>query len=141
MEFVSKSISFPEPLLFYEFLLFCNNTILKYRSCQQRALLLISVIDIRSNDCSYALLLSQLRSNFIKVLTVMQLVYSVDEDTHLMWCEIMQVLIVFVILLSKLRFDQISCSARSGTCWQYKVPKWYGIVKRLRTPGLREVRN
>ncbi|CAK8679286.1 unnamed protein product [Clavelina lepadiformis] len=62
----------------------------KVMSCQQRALLLISVIDIRSNDCSYALLLSQLHSNFIKVLAVMQLVYNVDEDIHVMWYEIMQ---------------------------------------------------
>jgi len=28
-----------------------------------------------------------------------------------------------VIVLNELRFDQISCSGRSGTHWQYRVPK------------------
>jgi len=36
-----------------------------------------------------------------------------------------------IFLLNKLRFDQISCSERSGTRWQYEVPKRYEIVKRL----------
>jgi len=44
-------------------------------------------------------------------------------------------ILMYIILLNKLRFDQISCSGRSGTCWQYTVPKWYEIVKRLGTPG------
>jgi len=43
---------------------------------------------------------------------------------------------MYVILLSKLRFDQINYSGRSGTCWQFGVPKWYEIVKRLGTAGL-----
>jgi len=29
--------------------------------------------------------------------------------------------------IEKLRFGQISCSGRSGTCWQCGVPKWYEI--------------
>jgi len=41
-----------------------------------------------------------------------------------------------IIHLSKLRFDQISCSGRSGTRWQYGVPEWYEIAKRLGTTGL-----
>jgi len=43
---------------------------------------------------------------------------------------------MYIILLNKLRFDQISFSGRSGTRWQYEVPKWYEMVKRLGTPGL-----
>jgi len=39
------------------------------------------------------------------------------------------------ILLNQLRFDQISCSGRSGTRWQYGVLKWYEIVKTLGTRG------
>jgi len=38
-----------------------------------------------------------------------------------------------IILLNKQRFDQISCSGRSGTGWQYGMPKWYKNVKRLGT--------
>jgi len=38
---------------------------------------------------------------------------------------------MYIILLKKLRFDQISCSGRSGTRWQDGMPKWYEIVKRL----------
>jgi len=41
-----------------------------------------------------------------------------------------------IIILNKLRFDQISCSGRSGTRWQYGVPKWYEIVERLETPAV-----
>jgi len=48
-------------------------------------------------------------------------------------------ILMYIILLNKLRFDQISCSGRSGTCWQYTVPKWYEIVKRLGTPVLMHV--
>jgi len=44
--------------------------------------------------------------------------------------------LIYIILLKKLRFDQISCSGKSGTRWQYGVPMWYEIVKRLGTPGL-----
>jgi len=33
-----------------------------------------------------------------------------------------------IILLNILRLDQISCSGRSGTRWQYGLPKWYEIV-------------
>jgi len=43
---------------------------------------------------------------------------------------------MYIILLNKLRNDQNSCSRRSGTGWQYGLPKWYEIVKRLGTPGL-----
>jgi len=43
---------------------------------------------------------------------------------------------MYIILLNKLRFDQIGCSERSGTRWQYGVPKWYEIVKRLGNPAL-----
>jgi len=43
---------------------------------------------------------------------------------------------MYVILLNKLRFDQISCSGRSGTRWQYGVLKWYEILKRLGTPAV-----
>jgi len=35
-----------------------------------------------------------------------------------------------IILLNKLKFDQVSCSGRSGMRWQYGVLKWYEIVKR-----------
>jgi len=45
---------------------------------------------------------------------------------------------MYTILLNKLRFDQISCSGRSGTCWQYGVPEWYEVVKRLGTPDLQQ---
>jgi len=45
---------------------------------------------------------------------------------------------MYVVLLNKLRFDQISCSWRSGTRWQYGVPKWYEIVKRLGTTAMEE---
>jgi len=39
------------------------------------------------------------------------------------------VALMYIILLNKRRFDQISCcSGRSGTRWQYEVPKWYEIV-------------
>jgi len=38
---------------------------------------------------------------------------------------------MYIILLKKLRFDQISCPGRSGTRWQCGVPKWYDIAKRL----------
>jgi len=36
---------------------------------------------------------------------------------------------MYIILLNKLSFDQMSCSERSGPRWQYRVPKWYEIVK------------
>jgi len=39
-----------------------------------------------------------------------------------------------IILLNKLRFDQMSCSGRSGTHWRQGVSKWYEMVKRLGTP-------
>jgi len=45
---------------------------------------------------------------------------------------------MYIILLNKLRFDQIGCSGRSDTRWQYGMPKWYEIVKRLGAPGLQE---
>jgi len=32
---------------------------------------------------------------------------------------------MYIILLNKRRFDQISFSGRSGTRWRYGVPKWY----------------
>jgi len=32
------------------------------------------------------------------------------------------VILMYVVLLNKLRFDQISCSWRRGTRWQYGVP-------------------
>jgi len=41
-----------------------------------------------------------------------------------------------IILLNKLRFDQISCSERSGTLSQYGMPKWYEIAKKLGTLDL-----
>jgi len=50
------------------------------------------------------------------------------------------VISVYIILLTKLRLDQISCSGRSGTRWQYEVPEWYEIVKMLGTPVLEESR-
>jgi len=40
---------------------------------------------------------------------------------------------MYIIRLNKLRLDPISCSGRSGTRWQYVVPKWYVMVKRLGT--------
>jgi len=43
---------------------------------------------------------------------------------------------MYIILLNKQRFDQISCSGRSGTRWQYEVSKRYEIVKRLGIPAL-----
>jgi len=43
---------------------------------------------------------------------------------------------MYVIPLNKLRFDQINYSGRSGTRWQFGVPEWCEIVKRLRTAGL-----
>jgi len=46
-----------------------------------------------------------------------------------------------IILLNKLRFDQIGCSGRSGTGSQYGVPKRYEIVKRLETPALEPLNN
>jgi len=46
---------------------------------------------------------------------------------------------MYTFLLNKLRFNQISCSGSSGTRWQYGVPKWYEMVKRLGTPGLKNV--
>jgi len=42
---------------------------------------------------------------------------------------------MYIILLNKLRFDQISCSGKSNTHWRYEVPKWYEILERLRTSG------
>jgi len=30
---------------------------------------------------------------------------------------------MYIILLNKLRFDQINCFGRSGTHWRYGVPK------------------
>jgi len=44
------------------------------------------------------------------------------------------VILMYIMLLTKLRFDQISCSGRSGTRWQYEVSKWYEIVKSLGIP-------
>jgi len=41
---------------------------------------------------------------------------------------------MYIVLLNKLRLDQISCSGRSGTLCQHGVPKWYEIVKRLGNP-------
>jgi len=38
---------------------------------------------------------------------------------------------MYIYLLNKVRLDQISCSGRSGTRWQYGEPKWYEIVKKL----------
>jgi len=46
------------------------------------------------------------------------------------------VMIMYVILLNKLKFDQINYSGRSGMRWQYGVPKWYEIVKMLGTAGV-----
>jgi len=43
---------------------------------------------------------------------------------------------MYIIFLNKLRLDQISCSGRNGTRWQYGVPKWHEIVQRLGTPAL-----
>jgi len=43
---------------------------------------------------------------------------------------------MYIILLKKIRFDQISCSGRSGTRWQYGAPNWYEIVRRLGSHGL-----
>jgi len=51
------------------------------------------------------------------------------------------VILMYVIFLNKLRFDQINYSARSGTCWQYEVPKWYEIVKRLGTAGCSKLKD
>jgi len=48
---------------------------------------------------------------------------------------------MYVILLNKLRFDQISYSGRSGTRWQYEMSKWYKIAKRLGIPDLRQLWN
>jgi len=45
------------------------------------------------------------------------------------------VTLMYVILVNKQRFDQICYPGRSGTRWQYGVPKWYEIVKRLETAG------
>jgi len=42
---------------------------------------------------------------------------------------------MYIILLNKLWFDQISCSGKSNTHWRYEVPKWYEILERLRTSG------
>jgi len=44
---------------------------------------------------------------------------------------------MYVILLNKPRFDLINYSGRNGTRWQYGVPKWYEIVKRLGTADLK----
>jgi len=41
---------------------------------------------------------------------------------------------MYIILLNKLRLNQISCSGTSCTRRQYGVPKWYVIVKRLANP-------
>jgi len=43
---------------------------------------------------------------------------------------------MYIILLNKVRFYQISCSGRSGTLQQYRVSKWYEIIKSLGTPAL-----
>jgi len=43
---------------------------------------------------------------------------------------------MYIILLNKLRFDQISCSGRSCARWQYTVPEWNEIAKRLGTSAL-----
>jgi len=51
-----------------------------------------------------------------------------------MWSFI--VILMYIIILNTTRFDQISCSGRSGTRWQYGLPKWYEMVKRLGTPAL-----
>ena len=46
-------------------------------------------------------------------------------------CGLFVVILMYIILLNKLRFDQISYSGRRGTRGQYGVPKWYEIVKIL----------
>jgi len=51
-----------------------------------------------------------------------------------MWSFI--VILMYIILLNKLRFDQISFCGRRGTSWQYGVPKWHEMVKRLGNPAL-----
>jgi len=38
------------------------------------------------------------------------------------------VILMYIIVLNKLRFDQISCSGRSGMHWQYGLPTWYELV-------------
>jgi len=38
--------------------------------------------------------------------------------------------------LNKQKFHQISCSGRSGMHWQYRMPNWYEIAKRLGSPAL-----
>ena len=43
---------------------------------------------------------------------------------------------MYIIILHKLRLDQITCSGRSGTRCQHGEPKWYKIVKRLGTPAV-----
>jgi len=43
---------------------------------------------------------------------------------------------MYIIPLNKLRFDQISCSGRSGTRWQYGVSELYEILKMLGIRGL-----
>jgi len=48
---------------------------------------------------------------------------------------------MYISLLNKQRFDQISCSGRSGTRWQYGVSKWYEIVKSLGIPALKPIEN
>jgi len=46
------------------------------------------------------------------------------------------VILMYNILLNKLRFGQISSSVGSGTRWQYEMRKWYEIVKWLGNPAL-----
>jgi len=48
------------------------------------------------------------------------------------------IVMCMIVLMSKLRIDEISCSGRSGTRWQYGVPKWYDIVRRLGSPVIEE---
>jgi len=46
---------------------------------------------------------------------------------------------MYIIFLKTLRLDLINHSGRSATRSQYGVPKWYEIVKRLGTPGWKQL--
>jgi len=49
------------------------------------------------------------------------------------------VILIYIVILNKLRFDQIGCSGRSNAHWQCRAPTWYEIVEWLGTPDLDSV--
>jgi len=44
------------------------------------------------------------------------------QKSNLIWLWSFIVILIYIIPLNKLRFNQISCSGRGGSCWQGGVP-------------------